>query len=193
MTADELVARLQEVLGPDCRATASYGVVTADVPRDRWVEAVTAVRDDDALDGSFFDLLTGVDELDAGFDVVVRLWSVQHRHAVHLRTRCPRADAVVPSLTGVFAGAAWHERQLAEMFGVDVAGHPDLRPLLLPDGPIASAGAPLRKDVLLAARVDRPWPGAKEPGESDADLLTPRRRRRVQPPGVEAWTPAETP
>jgi NADH-quinone oxidoreductase subunit C len=183
---EALVARLAEVV-PEGRAAAAYGVVTVDVPRERWVEAVTAVRDDDRLDGSFFDLLTGVDELDDGFDVVVRLWSVRHRHAVHLRTRCPRGDAVVPSLTGVFAGAAWHERQLAEMYGIDVAGHPDLRPLLLSDGFV---GAPLRKDVLLAARVDRPWPGAKEPGESDRDLAGPRRRRRVQPPGVEAWTPA---
>ena len=187
MSPDELVARLTEVL--DCRATSSYGVVTADVPRDRWVEGVTAVRDDAALDGSFFDLLTAVDVLDEGFDVVLRLWSRQHRHAVHLRTRCPRADAVVPSLAGVFAGAGWHERETWEMFGIDFAGHPDLRPLLLPDG---FAGTPLRKDFVLAARVEKAWPGAKEPGESDRDVAETggRRRRRLQPPGTTPWSPA---
>lgn len=188
MTPAELVARLTEVLGADCRTTSAYAVVTADVPRERWVEAVTAVRDDADIDGGFFDLLTAVDELDDGFDVVVRLWSPRQRHAVHLRTRCPRDDAAVPSLAGVFAGAGWHERETREMFGIDFPGSPDLRPLLLPDD---FAGTPLRKDFALAARVDKPWPGAKEPGESDSDLADGggRRRRRLQPPGTTPWTP----
>lgn len=191
MTADELVERLAEVLDGDCRAASSYGVVTVDVPRERWVEAVTAVRDDQALDGRFFDVLTAVDELDDGFDVVVRVWSPRHRHAVQLRTRAPREDAAVPSLCAVFAGAGWHERATREMFGIDFPGHPDLRPLLLPDG---FRGTPLRKDFVLAARVDKPWPGAKEPGESDQDLAADagRRRRRLTPPGVPGpgtWTP----
>jgi NADH-quinone oxidoreductase subunit C len=186
-----LVERLAAVLGDQSPASSSYGVVTADVPRERWVEAVTAVRDDEALDGRFFDLLTAVDVLDDGFDVVVRLWSTRHRHAVHLRTRCPRAQAAVPSLSGVFAGAGWHERETWEMFGIDFPGHPDLRPLLLPDGFV---GTPLRKDFVLTARVDKPWPGAKEPGESDRDLAGEgaRRRRRLVPPGVPGpttWRP----
>ena len=190
MTPDELVERLAAVLGADCRAASSYGVVTVDVPRERWIEAVTAVRDDRALDGRFFDVLTAVDELDDGFDVVVRVWSTQHRHAVQLRTRAPREDAAVPSLCAVFAGAGWHERATWEMFGIDFPGHPDLRPLLLPDG---FRGTPLRKDFVLAARVDKPWPGAKEPGESDLDLAADGgRRRRLTPPGVPrpgTWTP----
>ena len=190
MSPDELVGRLTDVLGDACRATAAYGVVTVDVPRERWVDAVTAVRDDAVLDGGFFDLLTAVDELGDGFDVVVRLWSTRRRHAVHLRTRCPRDEPAVPSLAGVFAGAGWHERETAEMFGIDFPGHPDLRPLLLPDG---FAGTPLRKDFVLAARVEKAWPGAKEPGESDRDLADPgaggRRRRRLQPPGTTPWTP----
>ena len=52
------------------------------------------------------------------------------------------------------------------MFGITFEGHPNLVPLLLPDG---FEGHPLRKDFVLAARVAKPWPGAKEPGESDAD------------------------
>lgn len=191
MTPAELVERLAGVLGPDARAASSYGVVTVDVPREQWLDAVRAVRDDERLDGRFFDLLTAVDELDDGFDVVVRLWSTQHRHAVHVRTRCPRNDAAVPSLSGVFGGAGWHERATWEMFGIDFPGHPDLRPLLLPDG---FEGTPLRKEFVLAARVEKPWPGSKEPGESDRDLAAdaPRRRRRLMPPGVPgpgAWTP----
>src|SRR4051794_38238221 len=64
------------------------------------------------------------------------------------------------------------------MFGVVFEGHPNLVPLLLPDG---FEGHPLRKDFVLAARVAKPWPGAKEPGESGHGAPS---RRRVRPPGV---------
>ncbi|HVU61644.1 MAG TPA: NADH-quinone oxidoreductase subunit C, partial [Mycobacteriales bacterium] len=62
-------------------------------------------------------------------------------------------------------------------------GHPDLRSLLLPNG---FEGNPLRKEFVLAARVAKPWPGAKEPGQSDADLAAgaARRSRRLTPPGL---------
>ena len=96
-----------------------------------------------------------------------------------LRTRCPRDDARVPSLSDVFAGAAWHERALAELFGVAVDGHPGLVPLLLPDG---FEGAPLRKEFVLASRVAVTWPGAPEPGQSSAEAAT--GRRKTLPPGV---------
>ena len=173
--------RLTEVLGERPTSTA-YGVTSVDLPRDAWVAGVTAVRD--RLDASFFDLLTAVDELDHGFTVVVRLWSPTQRAGVVLRTTCPRDDPWVPSLTSVFAGAAWHERSTAEMFAIDFPGHPELAPLLLPDG---FTGSPLRKDFLLAARLEKPWPGAKEPGESDADLADAApSRRRLLPPGVPA-------
>jgi hypothetical protein len=80
---------------------------------------------------------------------VVRLWSVARRHGFHLRTQCPREDPRVPSLVGVFAGAAWHEREAAEMFGLVFDGAPEPRAA-------AAAGRlpghPLRKERVLAAR-----------------------------------------
>jgi len=170
-----LAARLAEVL-PDAAVTDAYAVLTADVGRERWVEAVTAVRDDEVLDGRFFDVLLAVDEHPAGFDVVVRLWSVARRHGVHVRTRCPRDDARLPSLTAVFAGAGWHEREAAEMFGLAFDGHPALTPLLLAGGP----DAPLRKERVLAARADLDWPGAVDP--ADGPGSSPRRR--LLPPGA---------
>ncbi|MBK5307654.1 MAG: NADH-quinone oxidoreductase subunit C [Frankiaceae bacterium] len=179
MTDDELADRVRALLGGSVSCSVSYGTVTADVPRERWVEAASAVRD--TLGMVFFDLLTAVDVLEDGFDVVVRLWAPADRHGLLLRTRCPRDDARVASLTSVFAGAAWHERQVWEMFDIDVDGHPGLTPLLLPPG---FEGHPMRKEFVLAARVAKAWPGAKDPGESDSDLATGRPRRRLQPPGV---------
>ena len=178
MTPQELESAVREVIGDAARCSTSYDDVTVDLPREEWVEAVTAVRD--RLGLTFFDLLTAVDELDAGFDIVLRLWAPAGRYGLLLRTRCPRDDARVPSLAGVFAGAAWHERQVWEMFDIGFDGHPELRRLLLPDG---FEGHPLRKEFVLASRVAKPWPGAKDPGESDSDLAT-RPRRRMQPPGV---------
>jgi NADH-quinone oxidoreductase subunit C len=64
----------------------------------------------------------------------------------------PTADTWVP----VFAGANWHERETAEMFGIDFAGHPNLIKLYLPG---AFEGHPLRKDFPLLARMVKPWPG----------------------------------
>jgi len=75
------------------------------------------------------------------------------------------------------------------MFGVDFAGHPGLKPLLLPP---EFEGHPLRKEFVLAARVAKAWPGAKEPGESDADKAP--SRRRIAPPGVpdpDEWGPRD--
>jgi NADH-quinone oxidoreductase subunit C len=170
--------RLAAVL-PDASVTTAHGVTTADVAREGWVEAVTSVRDDAELNGTYFDLLAVVDQSPGGFEVVVRLWSVAFRHGVHLRTSCPRDDARVPSLVGVFPGAAWHEREGAEMYGLAFEGHPDLRPLLLPEGGVPT---PLRKEHVLASRVDVPWPGAEDPAYSGEGGRPPRRR--LQPPGA---------
>jgi NADH-quinone oxidoreductase subunit C len=74
------------------------------------------------------------------------------------------------------------------MFGITFLGAADeplaLQGLLLPPG---YDGHPLRKDHWLAARQEKRWPGAKEPGESDRDA-TPSRRR-LRPPGVPGVTP----
>jgi NADH-quinone oxidoreductase subunit C len=188
VTPGEIGERLVALLGEEVRYTETYGEVTVEVPAQGWLDAVATARDDPDLDLSYFDWLSGVDELEAGFDVVVHLYSIGHRHRALLRTRVPRAEPVLASLTPVFAGAAWHERETYEMFGVSFAGHPDLKPLLLPDG---FAGHPLRKEFVLAARVVKEWPGAREPGESH----TGTTRRRMRPPGVpdpDVWGPEAT-
>jgi NADH-quinone oxidoreductase subunit C len=150
-----------------------FGPVTVDVPRDRWVEALEAAKAAGAL---FFDLLTAYDLGPEGFAVVVHVATADAHDHVLLRTTVPREDAVLPTATGVYPGAAWHERETHEMFGVGFTGHDPIDPLLLPEG---FGAAPLRKDFVLAARAARPWPGEKDPSDSDG-----RARRRTLPPGV---------
>jgi len=176
MAPEELAARFTHRYGDEAVVESSYGLLTVDVPTARWTAALAFARDE--LDCRFFDWLSAVDELDEGFSVIAHLWSVVDRHHLLLRTRVPRQSPRLPTATGVFAGASWHERETHEMFGVVFDGHPGLVPLLLPDG---FEGHPLRKEFILAARAAKPWPGAKEPGESTGDAPS---RRRVRPPGV---------
>jgi NADH-quinone oxidoreductase subunit C len=151
------------------------GDVTRDVAVGEWHDAVSSAKDEGH---AFFDLLTAVDLEDAGFEVVVRVWDPLRRTGLLVRTRVGRDGPAVPTLTDLYDGAAWHERATAEMFGIAFDGH-ETAPLLLTP---TFEGHPLRKDFVLAASVAKPWPGTKEPGESDADLARPRRR--PTPPGV---------
>lgn len=52
---------------------------------------------------------------------------------VVIRCRIPRANPELPTVSGVFAGANWHERETHDFFGIRFLGHPDLSPLLLPE------------------------------------------------------------
>jgi NADH-quinone oxidoreductase subunit C len=151
-------------------------MTTTSVPRPEWVEVVTAARDRGL---QMFDFLTAVDLEADGFELVLHLWNPQAREGGLMTTRCSREDARFPTLTGVFAGAGWHERAVAELFGIGFDGH-DTAPLLLSP---TFEGHPLRKEFLLASRLAKKWPGAKEPGESDADVVS-SSRRRLLPPGV---------
>jgi len=164
----------------------SYGDVVVDVLSARWVDACTKARD--SLRLSFFDWLSAVDELEGVFTVVAHLYDPHDRHRLLLRTRVGESGpASLATITGVFAGASWPERETCEMFGIDFEGHPNLVPLLLPDG---FEGYPWRKSFVLASRAAKPWPGAKEPGESDHGA-SPSRRKTL-PPGVPdpaTWGP----
>ncbi|HEU5127005.1 MAG TPA: NADH-quinone oxidoreductase subunit C [Glycomyces sp.] len=174
----------------DVAETAEDGArAVADVPVERWHAAVRACRD--ALGCDFFDWLSAVDRSAApeggGMLVVAHLWSVAARRGVLLRTA---AAGPVATVTDLYPGASWHERETHEMFGIGFAGHPGLAPLLLPP---EFEGHPLRKDFVLASRVVKPWPGAKEPGGGPGGSAArehrgPRKRAPKRPPGVpEGW------
>ncbi len=174
MSVDALVDAV-----PGAAVDEGYGLVTVDVPVDGWRPAVAAAR---RLGWTFLDFLSAVDEPE-GFRVVCHLAATDPFGHLALRALLPREAPAVSSVAEEYAGAAWHERETAEMFGIsflDAGDEPlDLPGLLLPPG---FEGHPLRKDHWLAARQEKPWPGAKEPGESDRDA-TPSRRR-LRPPGV---------
>jgi NADH-quinone oxidoreductase subunit C len=181
---EHTLEQVYTALDSEVTTSSAFGIPAVDVPAVRWLDALRLARDRLGLD--YFDWLSAVDELDDGFTIVVHLWSLTARSHLLLRTRVPRSSPRLPSAVSVFRGAAWHERETYEMFGIEFDGHPNLVPLLLPDG---FEGHPLRKEFVLAARAAKAWPGAKEPGESEHGAPS---RRTLQPPGVPdpaAWGP----
>jgi len=68
------------------------------------------------------------------FQMVYVLQSLEPERTVVLRTDVPYSDTTVPSVTSVWRGAEWYEREAHDLFGVDFDGHPDMSPLLLYEG-----------------------------------------------------------
>ncbi|WP_323137908.1 NADH-quinone oxidoreductase subunit C [Streptomyces sp. NBC_01433] len=175
-----------EIFGTDATAERAYDLLTVDVPATDWIGALETARD--RLGCGYFDWLSAVDEPGIGFRVCAHVAALRAGTVRRLlvRTTVPHEAATLPSAIDVYAGAAWHERETHEMFGIAFEGHPHLVPLLLPEG---FEGHPLRKDFVLAARVAKAWPGAKEPGESEHGGP---KRRTMLPPGVpdpNEWGP----
>jgi NADH-quinone oxidoreductase subunit C len=188
MTPEELASALVGRFGAATSTQTNHGQLCVDVGPDDWVAALTFARDE--LGCAYFDWLSGVDDLDQdppGISIVAHVYSPRARHHLLVRTRVPAGDPRLPTATTVYKGANWHERETWEMFGVAFDGHPNLIPLLLPDG---FDGTPLRKDFVLASRVAKQWPGELAPGQSLQDLK-PGRKRNL-PPGVptpDEWGP----
>ncbi|AZQ72214.1 NADH-quinone oxidoreductase subunit C [Streptomyces luteoverticillatus] len=184
-----LPGAVTDLFGADATAEEAYDLLTVDVPAGEWLTALRTARDQ--LGCTFFDWLSAVDEPGTGFRVCAHVAALPQgaggtTRRLLLRTTVPHEAPALPSAVGVYAGAAWHERETHEMFGIDFPGHPHLVPLLLPEG---FEGHPLRKDFVLAARVVKAWPGAKEPGEAAEGGP---KRRQMLPPGVpdpNEWGP----
>jgi NADH-quinone oxidoreductase subunit C len=97
------------------------------------------------------------------FAVVYHLTSTTHSHVLRVKCRVPEDDPVIPSLTALWPGANWLERETFDMYGIRFEGHPDLKRIYLYD---EFVGHPLRKDY--AKQDEQPiqeyvGPGAKEP------------------------------
>jgi len=146
----ELVAALRtEHEGWVAETIEAFGEVTLVVPRAAIAEVCAHLK---AAPGFEFDMLadlTGVDrgpEEEPRFEVNYHLFSTKRYHRLRLKVLLDQEDTHVPTVTGVWRTANWHERETFDMFGVIFDGHPDLRRILLPDD---WQGHALRKDFPL--------------------------------------------
>jgi NADH-quinone oxidoreductase subunit C len=139
--ADRMRSRFADVL-------VAREEVTAIVGRDDLLDALVALRDDPELSFDFLSSLTATDwpNQDPRFWVAYELRSIAENHRVRLKVGVPEADPHIPSVTGLFPTANWHEREVFDFYGIVFDGHPDLTRILLPDD---WEGFPLRKDEEL--------------------------------------------
>ncbi len=152
-TLQELGAYLEAALGDGIESwQVRHHELTVAVARTDIVSVARFLRDD--VRCQFVNIIDvcGVDypERENRFDVVYHLLSPKQN--IRIRLKLATDDRTpVPSLTGVFPGADWFEREAYDLYGILFSGHPDLRRLLTDYG---FDGHPLRKDFPLTGYVE---------------------------------------
>ncbi|MCB2206095.1 NADH-quinone oxidoreductase subunit C [bacterium] len=143
---EQVVNGLQEQFGDAVEEVREFrDDVIVVLSRDVVVAAATWLRDNEDVP---FPLCEDVFALDAftrkkRFEVNYHFFSITKKVRIHLKVRVDEEDAVVPSITSVFPGAGWYEREAWDMIGVHFSGHPDLRRAYMPED---YEYHPLRKD-----------------------------------------------
>jgi len=146
---------LQRELGDGVLSVSEFrGDLAVTVKPAAWVRAAKLLRDQPELDFKLFLDLCGVDWLDREdrperFEVVLHAYSVSQRHHVRLKTPVAEEAPELPTLTGIFKGAGWFEREAWDLYGIRFRGHPDPRRILLYE---EFEGHPLRKDYAKERR-----------------------------------------
>lgn len=163
---EEFAAGLVESLGA-LGSTVEFDTVRIHVDPARWVETINTARKNlelfswlSVIDWSknveVGDPVDDVDALEERFEVLCRLSSVENNDGAIFVAVLDKENPTIASLAPTIAGAAWHEREAHEMFGIDFEGNTHLAPLYLPDDFI---GNPLLKSYPLLSREVKPWPG----------------------------------
>ncbi len=139
------VAGLVETLGIEANPEPHHNYIDLLVPSDRLQEVALSLRNQ--LGYGFLSMVTAVDYPDR-IQVVYLAFTLEHPHGVFLRTDVPREEsaAACPTLTTVWPGAEFQEREVYDMMGVHFLGHPDMTRILTED---LFPGHPLRKDFSI--------------------------------------------
>ena len=146
---DNRLEKIVQVLQEQAGATFEElrGEVHIFLDASKIVDALAFLRDGHEF--SLLSVLTAIDywpQDHPRFHVIYQLTSLTQNLSVQLRVPLNSQAPKVPTATGVFATANWRERELFDMFGIEVEGHPDPRRILMPDD---WQGHPLRRDYPL--------------------------------------------
>ena len=177
--ADEALQRVRQALGDRAsRVELNFGQVDLTCVPEQLPAVMTALSETPGLECRFLTFLSGIDwsefgggdekdgeEGKSGLEVLVHVYSPDF--VVHANVHVPvdPEHPVCPSITSIYPGAIWHERETHEMFGIHFEGHPRLVNLYLPED---FEGRPLLKSFHLSTRIVKDWPGAKDPEEAAA-------------------------
>jgi len=140
------VEKLRERFGERIEVIPSpLDMDTLKVDRGDIVDVCKFLRQEDELDYDLMRDLTCVDYIheEPRFEIVYHLYSIYHGHELRLKVRLTEQDPSIDTVTSVWVGANWYEREVYDFYGIEFNNHPDLRRILLyPE----FEGYPLRKD-----------------------------------------------
>lgn len=143
MTKEEILKAFQDKFPEKIEEIPLLGVdVTLRVDKNLILEICQFAKETPELSFDFLACMTCIDYVDH-MEVVYDLFSFNRKHRIAIKTSVPR-DGELESMTSVWKAANWHEREIAELFGITFKNHPDPRPILLPEG--WDQGFPMRKD-----------------------------------------------
>ena len=142
LTATDAASRLREQFAVE--PVVDGAVVSVPVTLEQWQAAARFTRA--TLGCHYFCFLTAIDWKELGMEIICRVEKLDAGVAVMQRTRVAAGVDRCPTLTGVWRGADWMERECWDMFGVRFEGHPDHRRILLGED---WEGHPLRKDYAV--------------------------------------------
>lgn len=127
------------------------------------LELVQGLKERRELAFDYLRNVTAIDMVEAGLRVIYHFYSFKHGHAIQVDVDTPPGNPHVPSLTGLYVAADWHEREAAEMVGLVFDGHPNPKNLLLDEDvhihPLLKAH-PLQKVEVLQG-IEDTTPGFK--------------------------------
>ena len=128
------------------------GDVAVTVRREYLREIALFLHNDPEMGCRYIVLVSSVDWPDdeERFEVVYEVYSIRKRHRIRLKTRVPESECIVDSLSDIWLGANFMEREVYDMMGIRFRNHPDLRRILMPDE--YTEGYPLRKDFPLQGK-----------------------------------------
>lgn len=136
--------------------------VDVTVPVERFFAFIETLKERGAFRFDMLRNISGVDYGDEGMALKYHFYSFRHGHSLQVTVKLPphhHPHSVVPSLTGLYPAANWHEREAGEMFGVEFSGHPNQKNLLLEEDlhihPLLKAH-PLQKMELKQGIEDGP-------------------------------------
>jgi len=155
----EIAEKIKESFPMDVVEVTSFrDQVSIIVKKDNIVDICRYLHDDPNLSFDHLQDLCGADYLgkkEPRFEVVYNLYSIKYRNSIRVKAQVPEDDPRIRTVTSIWAGANWHERECFDMFGIKFKGHPDLRRILLPED---WEGYPLRKDYPLEG-PEKEWSG----------------------------------
>jgi NADH-quinone oxidoreductase subunit C len=162
------------------------------VDKDALIEVSQKLKDDDNFSFDYLMSISGVDTEEELF-LAYHLFSYKHRNEFVMRVKAPYDDVDIPSVSGIWAAANWHEREQFDLFGFNFSDHPDLRRILLPED---WDGHPLRKDYEYPEEyhgIDHYRPDPKDQYKAWDDLrLKAKEKKKEEESADEAFEKADT-